>query len=88
MRCACSSSARGSLPADPQQCSRTVGRGSHLEGRNEVEDLRSKLTAAGDRALPDAGVRPALIIPPSARPGDAPYLRPGVEGAEPPASPM
>ena len=70
MRCACSSSARASLPADPQQCSRTVGRGSHLEGRNEVKDLRSKLTAAGDRALPDAGVRPALIIPPSARPGD------------------
>ena len=30
-----------------------------------MEDLRSRLTAGADRALPEAGVRPALIILPA-----------------------
>ena len=84
----------------PARASRTVGRGSHLEGRNEVEDLRSRLTAAGDRALPGAGDLPTFMLPPASgsataastagpnRRGVAPYLRAGVEGAAPLASPM
>ncbi len=71
------------------------------EGRSGAEDLRSRLTAATDRALPDPGDRPVLII--RARPsgpatplrrrvrnrrGDAPQCPSGVEGAEPPASPL
>ena len=48
----------------------TVGRSSHLKGRNEVEDLRSRSPAVGDRALPDAGDRPALISLSTERPGE------------------
>ena len=39
------------------------------EGRSGAEDLRSRLTAATDRALPDAGNRPALISLAAERPG-------------------
>ena len=90
---------RVSLPAGPQERIRTVGRGNHLKGRNEVEDLRSRLTAVGDRALPDAGDRPALVLLPASGPATAAStagpnrrggrnLRAGFEGAEPLASPL
>ena len=56
------------------------------------------LTAVGDRALPDAGDRPAFVLLPASGPATVEpagsetatpsrhNLRPGVEGAEPPAS--
>ena len=58
-------SERVSLLAGPQERIRTVGCGSHLKGRNEVEDLRSRLTAVCDRAAPDAGDRPAFVLLPA-----------------------
>ena len=40
----------GQPPGWPARASRTVGRGCHPKGRNRVEEPRSGLTAAGDRA--------------------------------------
>ena len=69
------------------------------EGRSGAEEPRSGLTAVADRALPDAGDRPALMILPARGSATAavtarselgaarPYLRAGVEGAEPLAGP-
>ena len=94
-RCACSSGRQVSLPAGLQRPSRTVGRRCHPKDRSA-----SGLTTVVDRAPPDAGDRPALVLLPASRPataastaapnrrGDAPCLRPGVEGAEPLASPL
>ena len=60
---------RVSFPAGPQERSaRSVA--AVTEGRSEAEDLRSRLTAATDRALPDAGDRPALISLSTERPGE------------------
>lgn len=65
------SGSRVSLPAGPQQPFphgrsplSPVGAGPTQRPRG------SGLTAVGDRALPDAEHRPALILPPVERPGD------------------
>ena len=51
----------------PARASRTVGRGSHPQGRNEVEEPRSGLTAAVDRArgTPPSAARAIRRICPS-----------------------
>ena len=65
-----------------------------------AENPRQRVDGGGRPCPPDAGARPAIIIPPSERPGEGrvdggseaarrcAILRPGVEGAAPPASPM
>ena len=51
------------------------GRPRTREGRSGAKEPRSGLTAAGDRALPDAGNRPALMLRRRAAPSSGPHRR-------------
>ena len=77
---------RASLPAGPQELpARSAA--AVTEGRNEVEDPRSGLTAVADRALPNAGDRPALLIVPGTQPSNGRIDGGFSAGAAPPSYP-
>ena len=91
---------RVSLPAGPQGRFRTVGRGSHPQGRSAAEDGaavdgRGRPCASGRRRPPGAHhpvgpsgpARAASTARPNRR-GDAPHVSPGSRGRSPSPAPM